>query len=202
MEWGVSLQTMVEVNTLYKTCLKHVVEQKLLSHPVDIQWLPITIYEDLWNVQSIKNFHHIERAIYSNIAHLESQYEDVEPLYIEYANLWEIACSEMRRINAPHPHDPIPPIPPPMMFFRLYQKYLDFDSMLDIFDEWIDRKWELVEEFVEEREKLTTQYGDFEFNIESIFIDEEEDHLFEERMESLHKSIDENRVVVYEELEL
>ena len=203
VEWGVSLKTMVEVNTLYKTCLKKIVEQNILSHPVDIRnHIPQIIYEDLWNVQSIKNFQQVESGLYSTIAYLESQYEDVEPFYAEYANMWEIACSEMRRINAPHPHDPNPPIPPPMMFFRLYQKYLDFDKMLDVFDEWIDRKWELVEEFSEEKEKLTTQYGNFDFKIESIFIaKEEDDHLFVERMESLHRSLDENRVVINEEEE-
>ena len=203
VEWGVSLQTMVEVNTLYKTCLKHIVEQNLLSHPVDIRnHIPQIIYEDLWNVQSIKNFQQVERGLYSSIAYLESQYEDVEPFYAEYANMWEIACSEMHRINAAYPDDRNPPNPPPMMFFRLYQKYLDYDQMLDVFDEWIDKKWELVEEFSEEKEKLITQYGDFDFKIESIFIaKEEDDHLFAERMESLHRSLDENRVVIYEEEE-
>ena len=187
---------MGEVDTLYKLCLKQVIQQKLLQYPYDNSQLPHIIFEDVWDVQTVKNIEEVQRGLYSTIAYLELQYDEMEYLYVEYGNLWEIASSEMKRINEPNPYDSNPPSAPPMMFYRLYSKYKDFGNFLDLLDEWIDRKWELIEEFEEEKERLHDRYGDFDFNIKAFYIDEEDDAHLERRLQSINRRIHENRVIV------
>lgn len=189
---------MAVVDTLYKLCLRSTIQHNLLHHPHDIRnHIPNIIYEDLWDVQTMKNIEEIQRGLYSTVGYLELQYDEVDTLHVEYGNLWNIASTEMQRINSPHPYDSNPPNAPPMMFYRLYSKYMDYGNFLQLLDEWIDHKWELIEEFEEEKERLHDRYGDFDFNIKSFYIDEEDDANFERRLQTISRRIDENRVIVY-----
>ena len=107
----------------------------------------------------------MEDDAYGMIGYLETELDGVNSLYFDYSEIWDLAASELSRINMMYLFDANPPSPPPMMFHRLFTKFKDLEALTNLITEWIDTKWDQVDAKEKEKERFKMKYGDVKFNV-------------------------------------
>ena len=198
---------MGEVDTLYKICLKKVVEETILEHPLNITHIPHTIFEDVWDVQTIKNLQQEESAIFNMIMVMISEYNDAVMLFNHHCDIYDKVSLEMQKIEMAYPQDenssPAPAIVEKMrterviMFNKLLENFSRIDDKMMEIDIHIMIKKGKFDVIVKEKKKLQLRF-DLKFNLD----DEFEVHLddeFERSMSVHNRRINQNRIFLHHE---
>ena len=188
---------MCAVNTLQEICTQLLVQNNLVTHHVNnIGPIPHTLYEDIWNLQCMKNVLVREKYLQHTISILEQELDDVNEDEEHYNYIWDRVSEELNILNQPNPYNSNPPPAPEMIFFDLYRKAMDITELSNTLEEWVNRKWEQQNENDEEKERLIEIYGYIQFNVTATNQDDEVDMEYDEKVDMLIDEIAENNLTI------
>ena len=194
---------MVEVHTLYKLCLKNVVQYNILPFPVDIKnHIPHTIYVDVWGVQEIKNLQEQARANYNMLSDIEAELDDSLKSWNYHVDIQDKVSLDMQKIEMIYPqHENSPPAPEiiqklrsesEIMFLKLSDNFsLITNKMMEI-ENHHDIKYRQFCVIVKEKKKLKKLHGDFDFKLNHTKLYQELDNEFERRISDINSIIHQN----------
>ena len=79
---------MSAVSTLQSLCAQLIVQNNLVAHPVNIEHIPHTIYENLWNLTALKSVYMRETYLIKKIDIIEDLLDEVEEGAEFYEDVW------------------------------------------------------------------------------------------------------------------
>ena len=185
------------VNTLQEICTQLLVQNNLVTHPVNNTGpIPHTLYEAIWDLQCMKNVLVREKYLQHTISILEQELDDVNEDEEHYNYIWGKVSEELSILNQSNLFNSNPPPAPEMIFFDLYRKAKDTKELSNILEEWVNRKWEQQYENDEEKERLMARYGNVQFNVTATNQDDEVDMEYDEKFGTLIDEITRNNLTI------